>query len=46
MGTHEELYLAGGTYRKLFESQFNTSADMLQKSGRLDPHRAAVSAKQ
>lgn len=46
MGTHEELYLAGGTYRKLFEAQFNTSADMLQKSGRLDPHRAAVSAKQ
>lgn len=45
-GTHEELYLDGGIYRKLFEAQFNTSADILQKSSQLAPRRAAVSSKQ
>lgn len=44
-GTHEELYLNGGAYKRLFEAQFNASADILQKSGQLNGHGLAVSAK-
>ena len=44
-GTHEELYVNGGAYRRLFEVQFNTSADILAKSGQLNGHDLALSAK-
>lgn len=45
-GSHEELYLKGGAYRRLFEAQFDASAGILQKSAHVNGQPLAVTAKQ
>jgi ABC-type multidrug transport system fused ATPase/permease subunit len=41
-GVHEELYLNGGAYRRLFEAQFDASAGILQKSAQINGHVAGA----